>query len=535
MGESMDEHKTRKNIRILIAEHDPEHAWRIAQSFKSQTNPWHTDFAQTLPQALEQIAATPPDLVLADMDLPGGRGVELIPSPYHPAPYAVIMMASHGGENAAVEAMKAGALDYVVKTPESLGEIHRITERALREWRLMRERKALEEQLRQSQKMESIGQLAGGIAHDFSNLLTAIIGYADLTMIDLSDEEATLDNLQQIHMAGVRASQLTSQLLSFARKQILTPKIISLNELIMNLERMLRRLISEDIELVILPGDDLWHVKADTGLLEQVIVNLVVNAGHAMPMGGTLTLETSNMHLADGKATPHAEIMPGDFVTLRITDTGIGMTDEVKSHIFEPFFTTKNRGEGTGLGLATCYGIVRQSEGHIVFDSELNRGTTFRILLPRTLEPAESRNAAQKRALPRGEETILVVEDEIAVRGFTMKALRSLGYTVLEAANGPEAVRITEEYPDEIHLLLTDMVMPQMSGKNVADEVMMLRPGTKILFTSGYMAGAVLHLDNAERGVQFLQKPYTTAILAHKVREVIDATKGDGLYTGLMS
>ena len=530
----MDENA--KPVRILIAEHDPAQARLIAHAFDTQTLPWQIDFAQSLSQALERIAEAPPDLVLADTDLPGGGGGrDLIAGPYHPTPYAVILMASRAGENAAVEAMRAGALDYVVKTPDVLERIHLIAERALREWRLMRERKVLEEQLRQSQKMESIGQLAGGIAHDFNNLLTAIIGYSDLSMIDLGDEESLLENLQQIRLAGTRASQLTGQLLTFARKQILTPKVISLNELIMNLERMLRRLISEDVELVILPSDDLWHIKADTGLLEQVIVNLVVNARQAMPQGGTLTLETGNLRLEAGQARPHAEILPGEYVVLRITDTGTGMSDEVKSHIFEPFFTTKERGQGTGLGLATCYGIVKQSDGHIIFESELGSGTSFRVLLPRTLEQAETRGAAQHKALPRGGETILVVEDEIAVRGFTIKALRSLGYTVLEAANGAEAVRITEEYPDEINLLLTDMVMPQMSGKDVAEEVLLLRPATKILFTSGYMAGVVLRQEVLDRGIQFLQKPYTTGILAHKVREVIDATLGDGLYSSRQS
>lgn len=385
-----------------------------------------------------------------------------------------------------------------------------------------RERKGLEEQLLQSQKMECVGQLAGGVAHDFSNLLTAILGYTDLTMMELDDPAAALENLEQIRSAGRRASQLTDQLLAFARKKALSQKALSLNELVLNLEKMLRRLIREDIELVILPGDELWSVKADPGLLEQVIINLVVNARQAMPGGGRLRLETQNLRLGERETPPHLEMKPGDYVMLTVEDTGVGMSEEVKAHIFEPFFTTKDRGEGTGLGLATSYGTVRQNEGFITFESEQGVGTSFRIYLPRTQEAGETKPAALGEENPCGSETILLVEDEGAARGFTAKALRKLGYRVLESANGPEALRIVETHAGPLHLLLTDMVMPHMGGREVAAAVRRMRPEIKTLYISGYMVEPMQWAEESKSLADFLPKPFTASMLAHKIRGLLD-------------
>lgn len=509
-------------VYILVVDDDQSHIHQIRRAFAPLEGLFDLRHAQTLTQAREMLASVPADLVVAGLELADGRGTALIPEGDY-APFAVIITSSQGSENAAVEAMKAGALDFVVKTPEALAELPHLIERSLREWRLIRERKALETQLRQAQKMECVGQLAGGIAHDFNNLLTAILGYTDLSILDMADPPALMDHLSQIRKAGERASRLTGQLLAFARKQILTPSVINLNELIVNLEKMLRRLIREDIELAILPGDGLWHIKTDHGLLEQVIVNIVVNARHAMADGGKLTIITENLHLDDVYCGPHPALGPGDFVMLSIGDTGVGMSEEVKARIFEPFFTTREHGQGTGLGLATSYGIITQSGGTITFDSELKKGTTFRIYLPRTLDEPDAKFAQASTALPRGSETILTVEDESAVRGFTVKALRGLGYTVLEAANGYEAIRISCEYAGLIHLLMTDVVMPQMSGKVVADEILIQRPEIQVLYTSGYTDGTIVHEGVLNKGIFFLQKPYTAVHLAAKIREVLDS------------
>lgn len=508
---------------ILVVDGDGIHIRLLQECFEAEDHHYHTTFVTSLHEARQALASTPPDLVLAALKLPDGRGTELIPTPGKRVPYAVVIMNSQGSENTAVKVMKAGALDYVVKTAEVLSDMPRIAERSLRQWRLLKEHQELEEQLRQSQKMESVGQLAGGVAHDFNNLLTAIIGYADMTLMDLEDRESITENLHQIRRAGERASRLTSQLLAFARKQILAPSVVSLNELILNLERMLRRLIGTDIELAILPEDNIWHVKADPSLLEQVIVNLVVNARHAMPDGGTLTLETANLKIPNEEAQTHAEFKAGEYVRLAIRDTGAGMSDEVKRRAFEPFFTTKEQGKGTGLGLAMAYGIVKQTEGHIALESELGRGTTISIYLPRTHEAPNGCSAPGNEAPPRGNETILLVEDEAAVRSFMIKALHQLGYTILEASNGPEALRLVKNHPEAIQLLLTDMVMPHMSGKTVAEEIRILRPEIRILYTSGYTDESIVRQGVLNETIHFLQKPYTSHVLAHKVRSVLDA------------
>jgi PAS domain S-box-containing protein len=396
-----------------------------------------------------------------------------------------------------------------------------ITERK----RAEREIAALEEQLRRAQKMEAIGRLAGGIAHDFNNLLTPITGYSQLAMRTLSPSDPMRSDLQEIQKSADRAANLIRQMMSFSRRQPVKPQVININNVLLDLDKMLRRLIGEHIELVTLPAPDLGSVKVNLGQFEQVIVNLVVNAHDAMPKGGKLILETSNVTLNRDCAHQQAGILPGKYVRVTISDTGIGMTEQVKARLFEPFFTTKDEGKGTGLGLATCYGIIKQSGGYILVYSELGQGTTFKIYLPRIEDEVASLPLRDDDGyLPRGYETVLLVEDESLVRGLAVRVLREYGYTVLEAANGDEAMRIFGKYAeDKIHLLLTDVVMPHMGGQELAERVKNLRSETKVLFTSGYTDTVLVHHHGLlSPDIAFLEKPYSPGALLRKTREVLD-------------
>jgi two-component system, cell cycle sensor histidine kinase and response regulator CckA len=384
-------------------------------------------------------------------------------------------------------------------------------------------RRELEDQYRQSQKMEAIGQLAGGIAHDFNNLMTIIIGYSDM-MGDQLTEERALENLQEIRKAGERAASLTRQLLAFGRKQVLTLEKLDLNEVVRDTQKMLRRIIGEDIELVTLFVPRLKLVEADPGQLEQVLVNLAVNARDAMPQGGKLTIETRNEVLDMDFANTCPGVKSGQYVMLSISDTGTGMSDEVKRHIFEPFFTTKGPGKGTGLGLPVVHGVVKQSGGHIEVESEAGTGTTFRIYLPVADDTCRLRQPAERsKSIPRGVEKILLVEDEPAVRRLWRHSLESCGYTVLEAANGSEALNLCENELSQIDLLITDVVMPLMSGRELAERLLLLRPETKVLYVSGYTDDSVMRHGIAQDEVAFLAKPFSSISLAQKVRELLDA------------
>lgn len=387
------------------------------------------------------------------------------------------------------------------------------------------ERKRLEEQLHQSQKMEAIGRLAGGIAHDLNNILMVIIGYGELLLDRYRDELDPLHKeLEQIRKAGERAAALTQQLLIFSRKQVLQPQILGLNLVVADMVKMLQRVIGEDIDLNIALEPALGHVEADPSQIEQVILNLVVNARAAMPQGGKLTIETANVELDETYAHWHAGVKPGPYVMLAVSDTGCGMDAETKAHLFEPFFTTKAQGQGTGLGLATVYGIVKQSGGDIWVYSELGQGATFKVYLPQVEEPeGQPRPNPIRAVLPQGWETILLVEDEKDVRELIRTLLQSSGYNVLEAANGGEALLICEKYSGPIHLLITDVVMPHMSGHELVERLALLRPGLRALYMSGYTDEAVVHHGMLEPGLFFIQKPFTPADLGRKVRNILDA------------
>ncbi|HYF62586.1 MAG TPA: PAS domain S-box protein, partial [Herpetosiphonaceae bacterium] len=386
------------------------------------------------------------------------------------------------------------------------------------------ERKRLESQLLQAQKMESIGRLAGGVAHDFNNLLTAITGYAELALETLPPEIDLRADLEEIRRAAERATALTRQLLTFARKQAIELKVLDLNALIADVEKLLRRLLGESIAIVIMPAPGLGLIRADAGQLEQVMVNLAVNARDAMPGGGTLTIETCNVVLDEDYTREHIDVTPGAYVMLVISDTGSGIAEAAMPHVFEPFFTTKEAGRGTGLGLATCYGIVKQHGGAIWVYSEPDHGTSFKIYLPCVAEAAEQASGrADPAALPRGQETILLVEDEVSVRALAARVLRDLGYTVLEAVDGSQALELLKSCPPgTLDLLLTDVVMPQMGGMLLANRLLELHPTCKILYMSGYTENGMAHHSRLDLAASLLHKPFSPSMLAAKVREILD-------------
>jgi hypothetical protein len=392
------------------------------------------------------------------------------------------------------------------------------------------EREKLEEQLRMAQKLEAIGSLAGGIAHDFNNLLSVILGCTELAMGRVRDNDGVRDELLEIRKAGERAAALTRQLLAFGRKQVLQPVLLNLNEVAVGVEKMLRRILGEDIDYVQVLAPDLGVVRADPGQIEQVLMNLAVNARDAMPKGGKLTIETSNVDLDEEYAARHVAVKPGPYVHFAVTDTGCGMDAATQARIFEPFFTTKEKGKGTGLGLSTVYGIVKQSGGNIWVYSEPGQGTTLRIYLPREIAAATKLTGSRLKALsarPTGTETILVVEDEKAVCEIAERILSMSGYTVLTAVTADAALRSCRTHEGTIHLLLTDVVMPQMGGKVLAERVALARPGIKVLYMSGYTDDAIVHHGTLDPGTYFISKPFSAADLTRKVREVLDSDIAD--------
>ena len=406
----------------------------------------------------------------------------------------------------------AGVLQQVVVTFIDISDQRRAEE----------ERGRLEEQLRQTQRMESVGQLAGGIAHDFNNLLTAILGTCDL--IDLGDPEWSDDSrgVQEIRRAANKAAALTRQLLAFSRKQVLQPRRLELNAVVESMERMLQRVIGEHIEFITFPGPGVGPVLADRGQIEQVVMNLAVNARDALPSGGRVLVETRDTHLDEAYAREHAGVEPGRYAVLSISDNGVGMTPEVQARAFEPFFTTKEIGKGTGLGLSTVYGVVNQSGGHVWLYSEPGEGTTFKIYLPVDEDAAEPVPEPGPPLSVEGTETILVVEDEPTVRTLACAILRRLGYRVYEAAGPDQAIRASDRITGPLDLLLTDVVMPRASGLQLARQLCLARPGLKVLYMSGYTDNVIVHQGALDPGTPLLEKPFTADVLAWKVRTVLD-------------
>jgi signal transduction histidine kinase/ActR/RegA family two-component response regulator len=433
------------------------------------------------------------------------------------------------GEELAIDAMHQGATDYVLK--QRLGRLVPSVQRALRELDDRAERKRAEEalqqsekQFRQSQKMEAVGRLAGGIAHDFNNLLTIIMGYSQVLLMELGSEHPLRGNIEETLKAGGKAASLIRQLLTFSSKQSTDPKVLSLNTAVTSLENMLRRLIGEDVQFVIKLDPKNGRLRADQTQLEQVLVNLVVNARDAMPKGGTITIETAQAELTRSPVYHIAPLQPGSYVRLTVSDTGCGMDLKTQSHIFEPFFTTKGEGKGTGLGLSTVYGIVTQCGGAIDVTSRVGHGTRFDLYFPSVESDTQTTTPTQPSGRPqRGTETILLAEDEPSVRTLVRDELQKLGYKVVEAKNGVEACLLATQQAESFQLLLTDVVMPVMGGRELAQHLSVINPELRTLFMSGYMDDVGIMAGQEEGTTSFLQKPFTPEMLASSVRNLLDA------------
>jgi two-component system, cell cycle sensor histidine kinase and response regulator CckA len=473
---------------------------------------------------LHHALGTTPDIAISDFAANGFGALEALREIQERSVDLPLIVVSGKIRDADVlSVLKAGAADHL--TRNNLMRLNAAVEREIRGVKMRRDRIRLEEQFRQAQKMEAVGRLAGGVAHDFNNLLTVITGYSDLLLAgrDLKDSQRTA--LEQIRRSAERGGGLTHQLLAFSRRQPLEARSIHVNDLVLQVEKMLRRLIGEDVDLVTIPAASRDAVVADPGRLEQVIMNLVVNARDAMPNGGKLTIETGAVHLNESFSAGQLGVPPGQYVTISIADTGTGMDPETQSHLFEPFFTTKNPGRGTGLGLATAYGIIRQSGGAIGIQSELGRGTIARIYLPEAEDKAATAAPDQIPAfMPlTGGETILLVEDEARVRKLILDVLTGRGYKVLEATRGEEALRLCRQHRKQIDLAVVDVVMPEMSGPDLVRQMSPLCPSIRVLYISGYTDEAIVHHGIPESGAAFLQKPFVPDQLARKIREVLDS------------
>jgi two-component system cell cycle sensor histidine kinase/response regulator CckA len=484
-----------------------------------------TTIVQTRPDFVAALERGETDLVISDFDLPAFDGLSALDLTRAKCPgVPFILVSGTLGEEQAIESLKRGATDYVLK--ERLSRLVPAVNRAMKEVAEHVELRKLEAQFIEAQKMEVVGQLAGGVAHDFNNIIAIIMGYSDLMMQKLGPDNEIKSHLEAVRHAAERAAGLTRQLLIFSRKQTVQPVVLDLGEVVVGMEKLLLRLIDENIELTFTLGKDTGRVKADSGYIGQVLMNLVVNARDAMPHGGKLALATSNVALDANYARLHAGVTAGNYVMFSVSDSGMGMTDEVKAHLFEAFFTTKPKGKGTGLGLATCQTIVQQSGGHIALVSEVGKGTTFKVYFPRVDLPLDAAaSSTQKGPLPRGAEAVLVVEDEPGVRQLARNVLETQGYEVLTASNGQDGLRVAREHKgNPLRLVITDVIMPQMGGKVMAEWLKSSYPDLKILFTSGYTDDAIAHhgVLDLDLDVAFLPKPYTPSTLTRKVREMLD-------------
>jgi signal transduction histidine kinase len=464
------------------------------------------------------------DLILSDYSMPAFDGLSALKMAHSRCPdVPVIFVSGTLGEEKAIDSLKNGATDYILKG--SLGRLAPAVKRAMEEVDARLERQRLEERFIEAQKMEVIGRLAGGIAHDFNNILAVIMGYNEVMLSELEPNSELYKGAQEIRNASERAAGLTKQLLVFSRKQTVQPVVLDLENTVQKLESMLGRLIGATIEMTIIGENPGGYIRADNGYIGQVLMNLVVNACDAMPNGGKLTIATANVTLDQDYVDAHPGEQPGDFVRLRVRDTGMGMTDDVKARLFEAFFTTKPIGKGTGLGLATCQSIVRQCGGHIDVASELGQGATFDVYFPRVDRPGVETSASlnQIGAAKGGTETLLIVEDEASLRNLARAVLEKRGYKVLLASDGLDGLRAVREHQGiPISLVITDVIMPGMNGKVMADKLVADHPGLKILFTSGYTDDAIAPEGVLDPELHLLLKPHTPATLARKVRELLD-------------
>lgn len=513
-------------IQILIVEDNPADAELVARELRRSGFVFDWQRVDTETEYLAKLNSGI-NLILSDYEMPefsGLRALELLKQqPLLEIPF--IIVSGTIGEEVAVAAMRKGAADYLLK--DRIVRLGPAVHRALHEVEERAERKRLEAQFIEAQKMEVVGQLAGGVAHDFNNVLGVIMGYSEIIVQDPGTDNL-VQYVEEIRLAAQRAAGLTRQLLVFSRKQTVQAVELDLNEVVAGMDKMLRRLIDENVEMIVVYGDKIGTIKADSGYVWQVLMNLVVNARDAMPNGGKLVIETSTVALDEADMQVHPGTAPGEYVMLSIGDTGVGMTEEVKAHLFEAFFTTKPVGKGTGLGLITCQTVVRQSGGHIDVTSEVGKGTTFKIYFPRIDRPQQVAVSPLTKTVPlrRGTETLLVVEDEPSLRHLAQGVLKAQGYNVLTAPNGQDALRVADENQGQpIALVITDVVMPRMGGKAMAEWLQTTNPDLRILFTSGYTEDAIAHHGVLDEGIEFLPKPYTPASLARKVRKLLDAPR----------
>src|SRR5688572_11722248 len=516
-----------RHIRLLVVDDDPQALPLVEMALMDAHFEREIEVASTVTAGLERIKADEHDIYLIDHRLPDGTGINLI----HEAKKAgitrpFILMTGYGSGALDEAAFHEGAADYVEKHMLS-AHLERAIRYAVRDWNVSRTLRDREDQLRHAQKMEGIGRLAGGVAHDFNNLLTAIVGFTDLILERIEPNARTADDVREIRKAADRATALTRQLLAFSRKQFLNPTVLDVNETVSGLIQMLPRVIGEHIETTTRLAPQLQRVWADSSQMDQVLVNLVLNARDAMPAGGQLTIETACVDLtAELLTAERLTLKPGLYVMLAVTDTGIGMDEATRARAFEPFFTTKPKGQGTGLGLATVYGIVDQSGGGIALDTAPGRGTAVRIFLPVTsaTKDSDNRSRAQTSIISGGAESLLLVEDNESVRQVTAQALRRRGYTVYEARNAEEAIEWFSKSASKVQLLVTDVVMPGLSGPNLAARLVRMNPDLRVLYMSGYTDDATVVHGNFWGGVPLLQKPFTPAQLAESVRTALKST-----------
>jgi two-component system, cell cycle sensor histidine kinase and response regulator CckA len=507
-------------LRLLVVEDESDFVG-LVRIMVGASGPvaWQVESVGALQPALDRLARPGIDAALLDLHLPDACDLEAVDRLCHADPQLpIVVMTSHDREMGE-EALRRGAQDYLFKGELNAALLTRSLQYSVFRKRAEREMRAKDEQLRHSQKLEAIGQLAGGVAHDFNNLLTAIRGYAELLLQKMPAADPLRRNVHEINRATDRAAAVTHQLLAFSSKKVRPPRILDPAEVLANMGMLLERLIGEDVELITRIHSGLGRVRADPAHLEQVVVNLAVNARDAMPAGGRLTLELANADLDEIYAAEHAQVSPGPYVMLAVSDTGHGMERETLVRIFEPFFTTKPAGRGTGLGLSTVYGIVQQCGGFVWVYSEPGRGSTFKVYLPRVDEAADEVPDTTPPDSARGTETLLLVEDEASLRVILRELLESYGYTVLDAANGVEALRVAGEHRGAIHLLVSDVVMPHMTGRELAERLAHRRPEMKVLLMSGY-AGSGLDPTSGTTA-DFIEKPFTAEGFLRRVRDIL--------------
>jgi two-component system cell cycle sensor histidine kinase/response regulator CckA len=521
--------RSAEQIRVLLVDDDDED-FLLTKDLLSGLDDvrYECHRASDYQSALDAAQAGEFEICLVDYRLGARNGIELVRELIAGGnDMPIVVLTGQGDHDVDIEAAAAGAADYLVKGEISSSLLERTIRYAIRSHADMQALREAETERRQAQKMEAIGQLAGGVAHDFNNMMTAVIGFSDLALLNIADDRTQLRSyLEEIRRAGEGASALAQQLLAFSRKQVLQTRVFDLNTAVSTVSKLLERLVAENIELVSVLDPALGAVEADPGQIEQVIMNLAINAGDAMPAGGRLTIETANVDLDESHTSHYLDIEPGPYVLLAVTDTGLGMDPETAQRVFEPFFTTKDVGKGTGLGLSTVFGIVKQSGGDIGVYSEPGQGTTFKIYLPRVasrVDRVESRSSAP--TLAGGSETILIADDEELVRSFEREVLVERGYTVLEARGPRHALELAREHEGDIHLLLTDVVMPELNGRELSDQLTQSRPEMKTLYTSGYASGAIVQHGILEPGVAFVPKPLNVVSLTQKIRDVLDSTE----------